>query len=313
MTRFIIGRVTLMIPTLLGVSIVVFVIIRVIPGDPLATMLGPNASPVEREAMRESLGLTDPIPVQYVTWLFGILGGDAGTSIARNEPALDLAARAFSQTLLLSGFAAVVAIAGGVLLAALVVMSRNRFVSRGASAFSSLAMSAPQYSVAVIFIVVFAVYVPLFPASGVRSATGGGALDVLHHLVLPGVAAALVPMGLIARMAAPVLRDISSSPFVDSLVARGIPPSRVRNHVFHNAVPSILAISGLQVGYLLGGVVFVEIIFSWPGVGMAVYQAISQRDLPVIQAGVLLSALAFVVVNLVVDVLQGVVDPRMVR
>lgn len=151
----------------------------------------------------------------------------------------------------------------------------------------------------------------LFPVSGMYDPNGGGGFgDLLNHLVLPAITAALVPAGIIARMFRSSVLDVMSMDFVEALTARGLPRHRVMRHAFHNTVPSLLTVAGLQIGYLLGGVVFVEAVFAWPGVGLLVYQSISQRDLPVIQAGVLVSAFAFVLLNLVVDTLHGVIDPR---
>lgn len=179
---------------------------------------------------------------------------------------------------------------------------------------SLLSISAPQYSVGLILIVYLSAGRGWFPSGGMRDPTGvSGFGDLLHHLWLPGISAALVPLGIIARMVRSSMLDALSADFVESLRARGIPEWKVRWHAFHNALPSVLTVAGLQVGYLLGGVIFVEIVFSWPGLGLIVFQSISQRDLPVIQAGVLVSALAFVVINLIVDAVHGLLDPRIRR
>jgi len=313
MVKFLGQRLLLVIPTLLGVAVIVFVIIRLIPGDPIASLVGPNSTAEARDELRERLGLNESIPVQFGIWLWNLVQGDAGNSIARQEPAFDLVLRAFSQTAVLSGAAAIIALVGGLALASMRVLSTNVFLQRASSFVSTFAMSAPQYSVALIFIVLFSVGLGWFPSGGTGSAMGGGFGTTLYYLVLPATAAALVPLGIIARMASSALRDVVTAGWVEQLHARGIPNWKVHLHILHNTVPSVLAISGLQVGYLLGGVVFIEIIFSWPGLGQAVYQAITQRDLPVIQAGILIAALAFVLVNLVVDVLQGLVDPRLRR
>jgi peptide/nickel transport system permease protein len=169
----------------------------------------------------------------------------------------------------------------------------------------------PQYSVGLLLIIYLAAGAGLFPVSGMYNPGGdGGFVDLFNHLILPAVTAALVPAGIIARMFRSAVLDVMSMDFVEALTARGLSRRRVMVHAFHNTVPSLLTVAGLQIGYLLGGVVFVEAVFAWPGIGLLVYQSISQRDLPVIQAGVLLSALAFVLLNLLVDALHAVVDPR---
>lgn len=307
MTRYALRRVLLAVPILLGVSVVIFVTIRVIPGDPVASLLGPTGTPEARERLTAELGLDRAIPIQYAAWFGDIVQGDAGRSIAKRTPALPLVWDAFQNTLVLSGFAALLAIGLGIPLGVLGAIYRGRWPASASSGFSLFAISAPQYSVGLILIVWFAAGLGWFPTGGMYDLGGGG---LMSHLLLPATSAALVPMGIIARMVRSSMLDALSSGFVDALRARGIRERVVRWHAFRNALPTILTIAGLQVGYLLGGVIFVEIVFSWPGLGLLVFQAISQRDLPVIQAGVLLSALAFVVINVVVDILHGVIDPR---
>jgi peptide/nickel transport system permease protein len=309
-TRFLSRRVALAIPILLGVSLVVFFTIKLIPGDPVASLLGPNASPRDRAALVERLGLNQPLPRQYIAWLMGVGRGDLGRSIAKQTPVLPMVVSAMINTLILTMFAAVVAMVGGVALGLISALRRGRAAASAASATSLVAVSAPQYSVGLILIVVFAVTLGWFPAVGMYDARDQSLGSLLHHLVLPGITAALVPMGIIARMFRSSLLDELSKDYVEALRARGLPRRRVIVHAVHNTVPTMLTVAGLQFGYLLGGVVFVETIFSWPGVGLLVFQAISQRDLPVIQAGVLVSALAFVVLNLMVDAAHGAVDPR---
>ncbi len=314
MIRFMLRRLGLAIPTLIGVSMVIFVTIRIIPGDPVASLLGPTGSPEARVALTKQLGLDQPIPVQYVKWVGKVLQGDLGRSISKQTSALPYVWDAFRNTLTLSGFAAILAIVGGISLGMIAATARRKLTSGLSSAISLFAISAPQYSVGLILIVYLAAGQGWFPTGGMQNPTGdGGFGDLLHHLWLPAIAAGLVPMGIIARMVRSSMLDAMSADFVESLRARGIPERKVRWHAFHNTIPSVLTIAGLQVGYLLGGVIFVEVVFSWPGLGLAVYQSITQRDLPIIQAGVLLSALAFVVVNLIVDTLHGIIDPRIRR
>jgi peptide/nickel transport system permease protein len=311
MIRFILRRLAQAVPILIGVSIVIFATVRIIPGDPVASLLGPTGSPELREELTSDLGLDQPIPVQYVAWMGDMLKGDAGTSIAKRVPALPYAWEAFRNTLTLSLFAALLALVGGVVLGVISATRRGRIGSAVTSGISLFSISAPQYSVGLILIVYLAAGRGWFPTGGMSDPlSDGGFADTLRHLWLPGISAALVPLGIIARMVRSSMLDTMSADFVEALRARGIPERKVLWHIFHNTLPSILTIAGLLVGFLLGGVIFVEIVFSWPGLGLVVFQSISQRDLPVIQAGVLLSALAFVTVNLVVDVLHGLIDPR---
>jgi peptide/nickel transport system permease protein len=307
-----IGRRLLMaIPILMGVSLVIFVTIKIIPGDPIASMLGPTGSPEARAALNARLGLDRALPVQYLTWLGHIFTGDFGTSIARHGAVAPIVFDALVNTMILTGAAAVLAIALGVSVGALTALRRTGVLARLGNAFALFSISVPQYSIGLLLIIYLASYAGLFPVSGMHSPNGdGGFVDLFNHLVLPAVTASLVPAGIIARMFRSSVLDVMSMDFVEALTARGLSRRRVMWHAFHNTVPSLLTVAGLQIGYLLGGVVFVEAVFAWPGIGLLVYQSISQRDLPVIQAGVLVSAFAFVLLNLLVDALHGAIDPR---
>ncbi|HEV7679838.1 MAG TPA: ABC transporter permease [Candidatus Dormibacteraeota bacterium] len=311
MLRYTAKRIGLILPILLGVSLVVFVLLHLTPGSPVDALLGPIGTPQQRASLEHDLGLAQPLPVQYFSWLRGIATGNLGTSIAAQSPVLPIISDAFLNTLILTAFAGAVAVIGGLVLGTLWATSPHAAVRRVAAALSVSALSAPQYAVAVILIVVVGVQLQWLPVGGMYSSIdGGGLVDLGRHIVLPGIAAALVPLGIIARMFRASLLDVLDQGFVESLTARGLSRARVLAHAAHNAMPPMLTVAGLQFGYLLGGVLFVEVIFVWPGMGLAVYQAITQRDYPIIQAGVLLGAFAFVALNLVVDVLHAAVDPR---
>jgi peptide/nickel transport system permease protein len=314
MYRYLTRRTLLTLPTLLGVSLVVFVTIKLIPGDPIASLVGPRATPEIRQLVAERYGLDRPLPVQYVSWLGHALTGELGDSIAQQRSVLAVVGVAFQNTLMLTTFAALLAVGGGVLLGMVTAFSRGRVARALSSALSLVAVSTPQYSLGIILIVVVAVGTGLLPVGGMQDATGVATWgSLLQHLVLPGVTAAAIPLGIVARMFSASLVDEAAQPYVESLRARGLPERRVRAQVLRGSLASLLTIAGLQIGYLLGGVVFVEVIFSWPGLGQAIYQSISRRDYPVIQAGVLVAALAFVLLNLVVDVLRAALDPRVRR
>jgi peptide/nickel transport system permease protein len=311
MLRFVLRRLLLAVFILLGVSLVVFLTTKLIPGDPVAALLGPNSTAADRARLVIRLGLDRPLPVQYLSYLWLVLHGDLGRSIAQQTPVLGLILPAFANTLILAAFASVVAVVGGVGLGAAAALRRDGLLAPVVSAITLFTVTAPQYVVAVLLIVLFAVRTNLLPPGGISNATGaGGPLDLLLHLLLPGITAALVPMGIIARMYRSSLLDVLSQDFVVGLRAHGLPRWRVLWHIAHNSLPSLLTISGLQVGYLLGGVVFVETVFTWPGLGLLIFTSISERDLPVIESGVLLSAVAFVVINLVVDTAHAAIDPR---
>jgi peptide/nickel transport system permease protein len=310
MTGFIARRLMMAIPTLIGVSLVIFVTIKIIPGDPVAALLGPTGTPEARADLEERLGLNDPLPVQYWTWFTHTITGDFGTSLAKRTAVAPIVMDALANTLVLTLAAAILALALGLFIGTITALREHGIVARLGNAFALFSISVPQYSVGLLLIIYLAAGAGLFPASGMSSPGGGGFGDLLSHLVLPAFTAALVPAGIIARMFRSSVRDVMSMDFIEALRARGLSRGRIMRHALHNTTPSLLTVAGLQIGYLLGGVIFVEAVFAWPGIGQLVYQSISQRDLPVIQAGVLVSALAFVVLNLLVDALQAVIDPR---
>jgi peptide/nickel transport system permease protein len=309
MARFLLRRLLLAIPILFGVSIVVFITIKLIPGDPVSTLLGPNATPQARADLTSRLGLNDPVPIQYLHWLWSVLHGDFGTSLSLQQSVGSLVRTAFLNTALLAGTALVLAVVGGVVLGTIVALRPRGVLAKVVSATSVAAISIPQYTVALLFLL-FAVETGALPTGGMHDTGGSGIGDLLPHLVLPAVAAALTPMGIVARMYAVSLSEVLQQEFIGSLRARGLGQRAIVRHAMHNAVPSLLTITGLQVGYLLGGVLFVETIFSWPGLGLLVYQTISSRDMAVIQAGVLVSAVVLVAVNVIVDAVHGFIDPR---
>ncbi|MCW0216579.1 MAG: ABC transporter permease [Pseudonocardia sp.] len=304
-------RLAMAIPILLGVSLVIFITIKIIPGDPIASLLGPTGTPESRAALESRMGLDRPLPVQYVAWLSHTVVGDFGTSIARRTDVAPMVLDALGNTLILTAAAAVLAIVLGVGIGVLTALRRNSLAARLGNAFALFSISVPQYSVGLLLIIYLAAGAGLFPVSGMYNpSSGGGVVDLFNHLILPAATAALVPAGIIARMFRSAVLDVMSQDFIEALHSRGLSRRRVMAHAFHNTVPSLLTVAGLQIGNLLGGVVFVEAVFAWPGIGLLVYQSITQRDLPVIQAGVLVSAFAFVMLNLLVDALHGLVDPR---
>jgi peptide/nickel transport system permease protein len=314
MRRFLLHRLLLAVPTLFGVSLVVFVTTKLVPGDPVASLLGPLAPPDARRELTARLGLDQRLPVQFGTWTWNVAQGRLGTSIQLQRPVLDIVMTAFGNTAILALAGAVLAFAGGLLIGVTGALTSRRLPRGLASAASFLAMSVPQYSIALALVAVLAVRFRVLPAGGMYDAIdGGGPGDLLEHLVLPAVAVSLIPMGVVGRMLRATLTDVLAGDHVEAMRARGLSPATIARHALHNAVPSLLTITGLQLAYLIGGVVFVETIFSWPGLGQALYNAIAARDLPLIQGGVLVIAVAFVLINIVVDGAHALIDPRVRR
>ena len=309
MPRYIIRRLLLAIPIVLGVSLVVFSTVKIMPGNPVAALLGPHASEHARKALYARYGLDKTVPLQYWAWLVHGLRGDLGDSISRGTAVLPIVRSALNNTLVLTMSATVLSLVGGVILAVLAAFGPGRLSRRLGAFLGMFSVSMPQYSLGVVLIVVFSAHLHWYPAGGMRDVINGGKL--WQHLVLPTIAAAAIPMGIIARMFSAALLETQSEAWVDNLRARGLSRGRMLLHFVRGSAASLLTIAGLQIGYLLGGVIYVEVVFSWPGLGQLIYDSISKRDLPVIQAGVLISALAFVLVNITVDVTRALLDPRL--
>ena len=308
MARYVGWRLLLTVPIALGVSILVFITVKIIPGDPVASILGSHPTAAARAAVEHQYGLDKPAVIQYFYWLGHVVTGQFGTSISMQTPVLGLVTSAFGNTLILTAFASTVAVTGGVLLGALIAFSRQRLVKALGNGMAVISVSIPQYTLGVLLIVGFAVMLGWLPTGGMRNPIDDSGL--FTHLVLPGFSAALVPMGIIARMFSAALAETATSGWVESLQARGLSRPRLMTHIVYASISSLLTIAGLQIGYLLGGVFYVEVIFSWPGLGQLVFESISKRDLPVIQAGVLVSAIAFVLLNFVIDLARASIDPR---
>lgn len=309
MARLFVRRLLLSIPILLGVTVIVFLLMNVLPGDPAASFLGDDATPAQRAAIRAELGLDDPLPVRYVRWLGDTATGDLGYSPHRRREVADLLGQAWKNTVLLAVPSAIFGLGGGVLLGFLAGIRRGSVWDRLVSTASLTGLSVPSFFLAIVMLIVFASQLNLLPTSG----TGLDDGTFLKHLVMPMVAGSLATLGITARVTRASIVETYSADFVQTLHAKGLSRFAVLRHVFKNAISPVLTTSGLQVGYLLGGAVLVETIFRWPGMGMLVFNAISARDLLVVQGATLLISLTFVLINLGVDMAQATIDPRLRR
>lgn len=310
MLKAITRRVAMAVPTVIGVTIIVFLLMTVLPGDPAASLLPEGASAAERAALRAELGLDAPLPVRYARWVADSASGDLGYSPYRRREVSSLLAQAWGNTAVLAVAAALFGLVVGVALGATAAVFRGRLVDRALSMATLTGLSVPSFWAAIILLIVFSVNLGVLPASGMGSGSG---VDLLRHLVLPVVAASLVTTSITARVTRASMVEMFSSDFVDTLRAKGLRGARVLWHVAKNALGPILTTAGLQFGYLLGGSVLIETIFRWPGMGTLVFNAISARDLLVVQGAILVIAVGFVLINLLVDVVQVAVDPRLKR
>lgn len=309
LTRLVAGRLVMTIITALFIAIVVFFAIRAIPGDPALTILGTDSTPEEREQLRAVMGLDQPIVTQFALWFGQMLGGEFGYSYSQGRPVTDIIGPALQNTLLLGGTASLLAIVLALVMGNLAT-SRWRGVRRATDWAESLFLSAPQYTVALLLLIVFAVLVPVFPAGGVTTRGDGSLVDLAAHLTLPALALALAPGAQMARSLKTSISTLQSTELLPTLRARGLSPWRLSVHAHHNALPPMVTVLGIQVGTMLGGALFVEQIFSIPGLGALIVQSVSLRDYTLVQAVALLIALIFVVVLLVADVVNALLDPR---
>ncbi|BCX19377.1 MAG: ABC transporter permease [Geminicoccaceae bacterium] len=316
MLRYTLRRILYALPIMLGVSLVCFLLVHIAPGDPLVSVLPPDATEALRRQMAELYGFDRPLPEQFLRWLARALGGDLGTSIATARPVASEVFRAVGNTVTLAAFATAIGFTLGAIFGFVAGYFRDSPVDRAASALAVLGVSVPHYWLGMVLVILFSAQLGWLPATG--AGPGGStewAWDWEHfrHLILPAVTMSVIPMGIVARTLRALVAEILSQEFVMGLRARGLSEFAVFRHVVKNAAPTALAVMGLQLGYLLGGSILIETVFSWPGTGFLLNAAIFQRDLPLLQGTILVLATFFVVLNLVVDVVQTALDPRIRR
>jgi peptide/nickel transport system permease protein len=307
--RFVAGRLVFTAVTALFVAIVVFFAIRLIPGDPALLILGLDSTPEEREELRGVMGLDRPLVLQFVDWGLRVLGGDFGYAYSQSRDVIDVVGPALANTLLLGGAASILAVVIGLVMGNLAT-SRSRILRRTTDWFEAVFLSAPQYTVALVLLICFAVLTPLFPAGGLSSRGSEGLGSLAAHLALPAISLALAPGAQMARSLKTSISALQSTELLPALEARGLSPFRLAVHSHHNALPPMITVLGIQVGGMLGGALFVEQIFSIPGLGALIVQSVNLRDYQLVQGVALVIALIFVLVLLVADVVNALLDPR---
>jgi ABC-type dipeptide/oligopeptide/nickel transport system permease component len=312
---FLLRRLLLVGPVLLGVSLVVFAVLHISPGDPAEIMLGPQATHEDITRLRTELGLDEPLPVQYARWMGRVLQGDLGRSLWMKRPVLGEVLRRFQATVVLAASALLLSTLGGIALGVLSAARRNSLLDRLSALASLFGASMPSFWLGIVLMVIFALWLGWLPASGMFAPYGGGGVgDLLSHLVLPTVTLAAASLTIIARLTRSTMLDVLGQDFVRTARAKGVRESFVVvRHALRNALIPTVTVVGVQAGYLLGGAVLTETVFAWPGVGTLMVQGILARDFPLVQGCVLVIALGFVLVNLAVDVLYAVLDPRIRR
>ena len=312
MLGYAVRRLLQLIPVLLGISLVVFLIMALLPGDPALAILGPYATPEALASLRGELGLDEPLWRRFLLWLGNLLQGDLGRSVALQRPVTDEIAERVGPTLLLAAAALSLSVVLGLAAGAFAAAHRRRWQDQLVTFTVLLGISAPQFWLAMLLILVFAVWLQWLPVSGMYAVYGGGgALDLLRHLALPALSLAVVVTGVLARLSRAAMLEELSQDYVRMARAKGLSEARVvYRHAFLNMLGKMMPVIGLQMGFLLGGAVYIETVFQWPGLGRMLVDAIAARDLPLVQGGVLVMAGAYVLVNLLADLLQHLLDPR---
>ena len=315
MTYFL-RRLLYAVPIALGVTIICFSLIYLGPVEPLDAVAPDDASPEELARLKVEYGFDKPLPVQYLIWLGRAAGGDFGVSLFTRRPVIEELLPAISNTMMLAMSATGLAFSIAFALGILAAYNNGRILDRLFTGVAVVGVSIPNYWLSIVLIMIFAVELNMLPAMGMGpTGSRDWAWDVAHlrHMILPAIAISAIPVGIITRTTRACLLEMLSQEFVSALHAKGISRARVLVHVVRNAAPTVLAATGIQFGHLLGGSILVETVFSWPGTGYLLNEAIFKRDLPILQATIAVLALFFVAINLVVDLVQTWLDPRIRR
>ena len=315
MPKLILRRILATAPILLGVSIVAFLLMRLVPGDIIVTLLGPYATEETAAQLRAHYGLDLPIWEQYWNWLVNVVTGDFGRSIASQVPVADLLGTRVVNTMILTLASALLAIVFGFLGGTLAAARRFSVFDRAITLFALIAASAPTFWFGILLLHLFVLRLHWFPAIGMYSiGKEGDFWNLMWHVPLPATSAALISMAVILRLARSGLLDILGQDYIRAARARGLSQRRViYRHAVRSIIPSMVNISGLQVGFIFGSALFAEVIFQWPGVGLLMYNSILGRDVPVIQAVLLVIALVFIIVNLISDITIAALNPQVRR
>jgi peptide/nickel transport system permease protein len=310
-------RILYAVPIAIGVTVICFCLMFLAPGDPIQMLLPPDASAADVEYLKKLYGFDQPIPVQYFKWLVRAIGGDLGVSLQTSRPVFDEVTRALSNTIVISLGAVILAFSLAFVLGTIAAYYVGRPIDRIVTGISVVGVSVPNYWLGIVLIIIFAVELGVLPATGMGS-KGSDDFSLrnwaqLKYAILPIVTMSMVPLGIIMRSTRSAVAEVLAHDFVQTLRAKGLGELAVLRHAVSNALPQILAVMGLQFGYLVGGSILIETIFTWPGTGFLLSKAILTRDIPVLQGAILILALCFVTTNLVVDLVQTAVDPRIKR
>ena len=310
MARYVLHRLLLMAPVALLVTVIVFALVRLTPGDPVLVYAGEEKDPVALDALRHEYGLDQPIPVQYASWLTHALRGDLGRSLRTRQPVTEAIVERIPATLTLGVTALLLSITIALVVGTVSALRRNSVLDLLATGFTIAGVSLPNFFLGLVLILFFALVVRLLPPGG-YVALASDPVDGLRHLVLPAITLATASTAVNLRQVRSSLIDVFGQDYMRTARAKGLRQTTiVARHAMKNALIPVVTIMGLQVGAILEGAIITESVFSWPGVGRLAVDSIAGRDYPVVQAIVLLSALSFMMTTLIVDVVYTRLDPR---
>ena len=306
-------RLLIAIPILFGLSIIVFGMMAMIPGDSATAILGAYATPENVERLNRQLGLDRTLVEQYFIWLGNLLQGDMGRSYALNRPVADEVFERFGATLILAGTSLVLCSIFGLIAGIASAVHQFSWTDRIVTLLVLIGISTPSFWLGLLLIMLFAVQLQWLPASGMYAIYGGGDLpDLLAHLIMPALTLAVVATAVIARLTRTAMLEVLRQDYIRTARAKGLSERRaIYRHAFKAALVAVIPVIGIQAGFVLGGAVYIETVFQWPGIGRMLINAISTRDLLLVQGGVLVVAASYVLFNLLADVAQTIVDPRL--
>jgi peptide/nickel transport system permease protein len=312
MGGYLLKRLLMLPPVLLGVTVIVFLVMALIPGDPAMAILGTYATPENLAQVRLELGLNHPLPIRYLFWLNAVLHGNLGWSYILHKPVLDEVMARLGPTMLLAGASLVLCAIVGIPLGIIAAVRQNAWEDKLITVTVLVGVSTPSFWLGMLLILWFAVRLQWLPDGGMYDLFGdGGIVDLLTHLALPAITLAAVPAAVLVRLTRTAMLEVMRQDYVRTARAKGVRESRViLRHVFGNALVGVIPILGIEAGYVLGGAVYVETVFQWPGIGQMLVNAISTRDILLVQGGVLVVATAYIVINLLTDVAQALLDRR---
>ena len=316
MLLYICKRLIYSVPIAIGVSIICFALVHIGPGDPLSTLLPEDAPQEVVDRLKAEYGLDKPIVLQYAIWLGKALTGDFGISIVTSRPVLAEVLPSLVNSLILAIGGALLGFFVGILFGGLAGYFHGRPLDRIFTGMAITGGSVPHDWLAIVLVIIFAVELSWLPALGMNptgSTEFNFSVDNFRHMVLPVISLSVIPAGIVTRTVRGVFAELLNQEFTEALRSKGMNELHVIRHVAKNAAPQVLAVMGLQMGYLLGGSILIETVFAWPGTGLLLNNAIFSRDIPLLQGTILVLALIFVALNLLVDVAQATLDPRIKR